>query len=177
MISGCGGGSGQPPASGGTTGAARPTEEAPALQAATADPPTRFDAGSGVTLPVEGASTDMMGKLAHPLITLRDRTAYYVNRQGVGAVDVLTGKPSWTTPVDGQPGAPNGQNTNKVDTYAPSHPWSLTRSSPRPFPSPSPNRAPPRPTPRWASSPSAPTVAGRCGRSTSRSPTRPPAAC
>jgi hypothetical protein len=63
-----------------------------------ADPPTQFDANAGVNLPVNGSQTNMTGNPINPLITLHDRTAYYVGKPGVAAVDVLTGKQSWAIP-------------------------------------------------------------------------------
>jgi PQQ-like domain len=119
-VGGCSGGSTpQSPQPGVVTGSGTPTTT-PAAK--TADPPTAFDAAAGVPLPAKSFSTNVADNVTTKFLTLRDRTGYIVAPTGMTAVDVLTGKQQWTTPIEGIPGDPNNQSGPFVNTTGPRPP-------------------------------------------------------
>ncbi|WIX98681.1 hypothetical protein QRX60_32045 [Amycolatopsis mongoliensis] len=123
-IGGCssGGSTPQAPRSGEATGAGAPGTTAATPEAVTADPPTAFDAGAGVSLPTEAFSTNVGGGITARFLTLRDRTAYIVAPTGMTAVDVFTGKQQWAVPIEGEPGDPDNQRGPFVNTTGPRPP-------------------------------------------------------
>lgn len=119
-VGGCSGGS--TPRSPQSDVATRSSGEPTTPAARTADPPTAFDAAAGVPLPTKSFSTNAAGNVTTKFLTLRDRTAYIVAPTGMTAVDVLTGKQQWTTPIEGIPGDPNNQSGPFVNTTGPRPP-------------------------------------------------------
>lgn len=119
---GCGSGPAPQSAQSPRSGVAAPSGEPAAPAATTADPPTAFDAAAGVALPRTAFSTNVGGSVTASFVTLRDRTAYIVAPTGLTAVDVLTGKQQWATPIEGAPGDPDNQSGPFVNTTGPRPP-------------------------------------------------------
>ncbi|WP_084144994.1 PQQ-binding-like beta-propeller repeat protein [Amycolatopsis jejuensis] len=90
--------------------------------AKTADPPTAFDASAPVPLPTKAARANLGGGVVSNFLTLRDRTGYIVSPDSLSAVDVLTGKQKWSTPIEGAAADPNAQKGPFVNPTGPRPP-------------------------------------------------------
>ena len=121
-VAACGSETGQPTGSDNNANTQQQTTAAPEPVAKTADPPQAFDAAKPVAIPIEGVKTNMAGNVTSSFLTLRDRTAYIVTPKGMAAVDILTGKQTWTVPFEGTPGDPYNQSGPFVNTTGPRPP-------------------------------------------------------
>lgn len=121
-VTACGSETGQPTGSDNNADAQPRPTAAPEPVATTADPPQAFDATKPVGIPIEGVKTNIAGNVTNSFLTLRDRTAYIVTPRGMAAVDILTGKQTWTVPFEGTPGDPYNQSGPFVNTTGPRPP-------------------------------------------------------
>lgn len=116
----CGGGNDTPTVAD-TTGAAAPSSSAEP-PATTADPPTEFDTAAGVALPSSTLRANMAGSVVSTFAALRGRTTYIITPTSLDAVDALTAEPTWSVPVEGEPGDPHNQDGPFVNDSGPRPP-------------------------------------------------------
>jgi hypothetical protein len=126
---GCGSKTEENPNAGDTSSAsaaAKPTKTVtptPTLPPAkTADPPLKFDKAAGVNLPGTLRQGNLAGHVTTSFTTLHQRTAYVVSAYDLTAIDVISGKQQWKTPIEGVPADPNAQAGPFVNDAGPRPP-------------------------------------------------------
>ncbi|GAB3400484.1 PQQ-binding-like beta-propeller repeat protein [Flindersiella endophytica] len=102
------------------TRTATPTPTLP--PAKTADPPLKFDKAAGVDLPFKLGQGNLAGDVTTNFTTLSGRTAYIVSAYDLSAVDLISAKQLWKTPIEGAPADPNAQAGPFVNDAGPRPP-------------------------------------------------------